>query len=407
MGVNTLIDQLYKKDFAKMVIALAKYTGLHDLSIAEDIVQEAFVEATRTWPNKMPDNPQAWLYRVCRNMAYKNIRDGKARRSSSLYEGDGTVKYQVDHLFEDSDGDDHLKMLYSCVHPHFAAKAQVIFALRYVAGFRIEQIAVVLGAQEEAITKTLFRMRETISREHITFQTGNLKLLTARTPTVLKIIYLMFNEGYKSSQGRSILNLELCEDALSLTQSIVKSHALNCPEAEGLLALILFNLSRFETRFNNDEDLVDLEHQERSRWNKELIRVASHHLQLATAASFGTWHLEAAIAFLHSRAPTFAQTDWRGIATIYDRILATNDSPFTRLNRAVAIFYAGDVSAALDVMKELGESAVMQRYHLYHVAMGKFYLRMGQAAEANDHFTKAIELTNHQAEKDFIRKLRA
>lgn len=405
MEVTALVDKLYRKNFARMVIALAKYAGLQDLTAAEDIVQEAFLEAARTWPDNIPDNPEAWLHRVCRNMAYKHLRDGKIRRVSGMYESENALKHQVEHLFEEGEDDDHLKMLYSCVHPHFAPKAQVIFALRYVAGFRIEQIALVLGAQEEAITKTLLRMRETISRERILFQTGNLKLLTGRTPVVLKIIYLMFNEGYKSSQGKSILNLELCEDALSLTQSIVRSSALCCPEAEGLLALILFSLSRFEARFNEAGEIVDLENQDRTLWNNELISVATHHLHLSKAASYGTWHLEAAIAFLHSNSTTFDATDWRGITSIYDHILATNDSPFTRLNQAVAIFYSGDTRRALEVMKQLGEAAIMQRYHLYHVAMGKLYLRMEQKSQANTHLSRAIELTRHEAEKAFIKKL--
>jgi RNA polymerase sigma factor (sigma-70 family) len=405
MEAPALIDKLYKRNFARMVIALTKYTGMQDLSAAEDIVQEAFLEASRKWPVIMPDNPEAWLYRVCRNMAYKHIRDGKTRRMSSVFESENTLKYQIDHLFEDAEEEDQLKMLYSCVHPHFAPKAQVTFALRYVAGFRIEQIALVLGAQEESITKTLLRMRETISREHISFQAGSLKLVAGRTPVVLKIIYLMFNEGYKSSQGKSILNLELCEDALSLTQSIVRSPALVCAEAEGLLALILFSLSRFEARFDAHGEIVDLENQDRTLWNQELITVAKHHLHLATKASYGTWHLEAAIAFLHSNAKTFDETDWKGITSIYDRILETNDSPFTRLNQAVALFYSGDVVRAMKVMNELGESAIMQRYHLYHVAMGKFYHRMKQRAKAIEHLSKAIELTRHEVEKSFIRKL--
>lgn len=130
MEASSLIDKVYKKNFAKMVIALAKYTGLQDLSTAEDIVQEAFIEASRKWPVNMPNHPEAWLYRVCRNMAFKHIRDGKTRRVSSAFENENTLKYQIDHLFEDEEEDDQLKMLYSCVHPHFAPKAQVTFALR-------------------------------------------------------------------------------------------------------------------------------------------------------------------------------------------------------------------------------------------------------------------------------------
>jgi RNA polymerase sigma factor (sigma-70 family) len=405
VDVHKVIDQLYKQHFAKMVIALAKYTGLHDLSTAEDIVQDAFVEATRQWPAVYPDHPKAWLYRVCRNLAYRRLREGKLKRTASVYESEKTIQYQVDHLFNDEDSDDQLRMMYASVHPDFAPKSQVIFALRYVASFRIEQIAMLLGMHTEAVTKSLLRMREAIAQKNIRFPSSSLQRTSNRTPVVLKVLYLMFSEGYSSSQGKSLLNLELCEDALSLTQSIVRSTSLKCPEAEGLLALILFSLSRFESRFNKHNELVDLENQDRSRWNKELIRVAEYHLGRARNASYGTWHLEAAVAFLHSTAPSFAETDWKGIASIYTRILATNDSPFTRLNRAIAIFYSGDIDQAFTIMEQLGHSAIMHRYHLYHVAMGKFHLGRENHPEANKHFELATTLTRHAVEKEFIIRL--
>ena len=404
MNVHSTIDQVYKKNFARMVIALAKYTGMQDLAAAEDIVQDAFLEANRQWPENPPDNPEAWLYRVCRNMAYKSLRDGKLTRSPGVYESEKAVQIQVDQLFSGED-DDQLRMLYSCAHADFAPKSQVIFALRYVAGFRVEQIAFLLGMQTEAVTKSLMRMRETVAEKNIRFTSGSLTVAASRTPVVLKVLYLMFSEGYSSSQGKSILNLELCEDALSLTQSIVRNPSLACPEAEGLLALILFNLSRFEARFNNRGELLDLENQDRTLWNKELIRVAGYHLNRAKAATYGTWHLEAAVAYLHCTSPSFASTDWTKIAAIYSRILATNDSPFTRLNHAIAIFYSGNEAHAFAIIEQLGKTAIMQRYHLYHVALGKFYLRQGNRSEAARHLEKAVGLTRHAAEKEFIKKL--
>lgn len=400
-----IIDELYKKNFPRMVISLAKYAGLQDLATAEDIIQESFVQATVKWEREMPDNPEAWLYRVGRNLAYKKLRDGKLKKTQSLYESEITLQYQVDQLFAEDDEDDQLKMLYSCVHPHFAPKAQVIFALRYVAGFRVEQIAAVLGALPESVTKTLMRMRATITRDKLTFQAGSLRLSSHKTPVVLKVLYLMFSEGYKSSHGKTVLNIELCEDALSLTQAVAASPALACPEAEGLLALILFSLSRFEARFAEDGELVDLENQDRHRWNRDLIRVATLHLGHSRTAAYGTWHLEAAIAYIHSSSPSFEQTDWKKIASIYSLILATNDSPFTRLNQAIAIFYSGEAAKAVRHLDALGGSAIMQQYHLYHVALGKIRLCSGDTVQARKSLDRAIKLTSHPAEQDFIRKL--
>jgi RNA polymerase sigma factor (sigma-70 family) len=406
MDVDKTLDDLYRKNFAKMVIALAKYTGLHDLAAAEDIVQDAFVEATRQWrASFFPHHPEAWLYGVCRKLAYRAFRDGKLKRETSVYESDQTVQYQIGHLFEDVGEDDQLRMLYASCHPDFAPKSQVIFALRYVGGFRIGQIAVLLGMQAEAVTKTLLRIRQTITQKNIRFLSGNMKRASGKTPVVLKVLYLMFSEGYSSSRGKSVLNLELCEEALSLTQCIVQSPSLTCPEAEGLLALMLFSLSRFESRFNENGELVDLENQDRSQWNKDLMSVAEFHLGHARHASYSTWHLEAAVAFLHSKASSFTSTDWTGIASIYGKILTANDSPFTRLNQAIALFYSGKRTEALAIMDHLGHSAIMQQYHLYHVALGKFHLHCSNRPVARRHLELAITLTRHKSEKEFIRKL--
>lgn len=405
VNVSSIVDQLYKQHFAKMVISLAKYVGLQDLATSEDIVQEAFVEASVKWTQQLPQRPEAWLYTVCRNLAFKKIRDGKLRKTSSLYESDITVKLQIDRLFDDNDVDDQLKMLYACVHPDFAPKAQVIFALRYVAGFRIVQIATALGMQTEAVTKTLLRTRDAISQHGTPFPGLNLRMSSHKTPVVLKVLYLMFSEGYNSSHGKSLLNLELCEDALSLTQSVASSPALACPEAEGLLSLILFGLSRFEARFDADGDIMDLEHQDRSLWNADMTRVAAYHLGRAKESTYGTWHLEAAIAYVHSCAPSFEKTDWPKIVQIYNLILQSNDSPFTRLNQAIARFYAGEEDAAKSAMTSLGNSALMQRYHLYHIAMAKIHLGSDQSALARQHLKVALTLTSHDVERRFIKKM--
>lgn len=402
MTSTAAINTIYKKNFSRMVIALAKYTGLRDLASAEDIVQEAFAEAARKWDTVLPDNPEAWLYRVCRNLALNTLRNNKYFETRQVDEN--AFSYQIDRMFESGDGDDQLRMLIACTHPNFSPKNQVIFALRYVAGFRIEQIANILGSPSDTITKTLLRMREMIVRENINFESEVAKATPAQKEVLLKIVYLMFSEGSKTSGGRSILNLELCEDALSLGLTMVDSPALSSPEGHALIALMLFNLSRFEARFDDNGDLVELENQDRSRWNQEMIKVAVHHL---TNAGNGTssYHLEAAIAWLHVTAPSFATTEWTKIAAIYEKLIAINDSPFVRMNQSIALFYSGDVLKALHQLKKLGESAFMQRHYLFHLALGKIYDKSGDRARANIHYQKAFELSPHEAERRYIRKV--
>lgn len=379
-----------------MVTALARYTGLRDLDTAEDIVQEAFAEAARKWSTQLPHNPEAWLYRVCRNIALNKLRERK--HESEIDEN--AFSYEL----EAESGDHQLRMLLACAHPNFSARNQVIFALRYVAGFRVEQIASILGNPADTITKTLFRMRESIREENITF-TSDISLATKEQSHILhKIVYLMFSEGSKTSGGRSILNLELCEDALGLTLMFIRTPSLRLPESHALAGLILLNLSRFEARFDENGDLVELEFQDRSKWNRDLIKVAVHHITNAGDHQ-SAYHLEAAIAWLHTSAPTFAETDWKLIVKLYDKLIAINDSPFVRMNQSIALFYSGDVLTALHQLKRLGENAFMQRHYLLHMALGKIYRSVGDSAEAGKHFLKAFEFSVHEVERKHIKKM--
>jgi RNA polymerase sigma-70 factor (ECF subfamily) len=402
MTSTSAINTIYKKNFSRMVIALAKYTGLKDLATAEDIVQEAFAEAARTWDTKLPDHPEAWLYRVCRNIALNKLR--KDRYFETRQVDENSFSYQIDRMFEAGDGDDQLRMLIACTHPNFSPKNQVIFALRYVAGFRIEQVANILASPVDTISKTLLRVREMIVRENINFESDVSRATPSQKEILLKIVYLMFSEGSKTSGGRSILNLELCEDALGLALAIVEAPSLSSPDAHALIALMLFNLSRFEARFDENGDIIELENQDRLYWNKEMIKVGVHHI---TKAGDGTssYHLEAAIAWLHVSAPSFAATDWRKIAAIYDKLIAINDSPFVRLNQSIALFYGGDVITALHQLQKLGESAFMQQHYLFHMALGKIYDKSGDRSKANEHYRKALELSPHEVEKRYIRKV--
>lgn len=384
-----------------MVISLARYTGLQDLATAEDIVQEAFAVAAEKWDQELPSNPEAWLYRVCRNIALNKIR--QVRKNPQVPLDDQTSVVELEQVFHD-DGDDQLKMLLACAHPHFSAKNQVIFALRYVGGFRIEQIANILGSPSDTITKTLLRMRDTIVRERIEFQSDLTLATPSQVQTLHQVVYLLFAEGYKTSTGRSILNLQLCEDALALALAMAETPPLGRPETHALVALMLFNLSRFEARFTPSGDMIELEHQDRSLWNRALIQVGVHHMSLSGDEAT-SYHLEAVIAWLHVSAPSFAETDWKRIAQVYDRLLQIQDSPFVRMNQAVALLYAGDTLTALHRLRKIGEMAFLQRHYLYHLALGRVYRIMGDVASTREHYTRALSLGPHEIERRYIQNL--
>lgn len=383
-----------------MVAGLIKHLAIADVAVAEDVVQETFLAAHQQWDKNPPMDPEAWLFKVCKNIALKTMQHEHGHSKSPL-------ENCIDDVFADEtkQGEESLWILVACAHSRFSPKQQVIFALRYAVGFKVEQISSLLGSPPETITKTLQRLRKIIKEE-------NHQIHLAPTPVpkevhgmLLKVIYLMFSEGYKTARGKSILNITLCEDALSLIQYMNTNKSLSSPETKALYALMLFNLSRFEARFTAVGDLIDLENQDRSKWNDEMITLATHYLNKAKTGNLSTYHLEGAIAYLHCTAKSFEAIDWQKIVSLYGQLLQFNESPFVKLNLAIAMFYAGDFKEAMLLMKALGKIAFINRYYVYHVAMGKMLSRVKDFEIATVHFQKGISLTSHIVEKKYIQNL--
>lgn len=392
------LDQLYKLLFVKMVVALGKKFNIQDIAIAEDIVQETFLAAHQQWNKNPPANPEAWLFKVCKNIALKNLT-----YTQPLVD----IPNDISDPFLDFDinpSDEGIRMLTACADARFSPKQQVVFALRYAIGFKVNQIATVLGSSPETVTKTLQRLRIIIKEEKIDLF-ANLPRTKSIREILLKIIYLMFNEGYKTSKGPSLLNTELCEDALSLVQAMLKEKHLNHPQTKALYALMLFNLSRFEARFTTHGEIIDLETQDRNIWNKDMIRLAIHFLKEANSKHLSSYHIEAAIAYLHCTSPSFMETDWNKIVKLYEKLILINESPFVQLNMAIATFYSGNYLKAISMMQELGKMALINHYYLYHVAMGKMLRKPNEHEQSITHYKKAIALTPHLSEKKYIQNL--
>lgn len=398
MAKDNNLDTLYKKNFSKMVSGLTRRLGIRQIELAEDIVQETFLAAHQAWEKELPSDPAAWLFKVCKNIALKKIRDTK--------EVPADVNRVLDEIPDqiETTHDDTLTLLLACAHPRFSPRQQVVFALRYAAGFRVDQIASVLATPYDTIVKMLQRLRAIIIEEDITLTPVSENSSPDARTILLKIIYLIFNEGYKTSQGKSILNLALCEDALSMIRAVIQNQQLDSPNARALYALMLFNLSRLEARFDENGNLVDLESQDRTQWNSEMIALGINQLAFGKTDTPGSYQLEAMIAYLHCTAETFGETNWQQIVKLYTRLAEINPSPFVKLNCAIAKFYSGDRAGALAQMHQLGKMAFINHYYLFHAAMGKM-LASNDIAKAKMHFKKAIDLTPHQVEKNYITRL--
>ena len=395
-------DLLYKQHFGKLVASLLYASRDIDPETAEDIVQDAFSAALIDWRLQgIPANSAGWLYKVCRNKALNKIKRDK--RLEPLTEKQNQAMIEI--RFSDSAFDDQqLKLLFACAHPDLTPKTQVAITLKYVVNLRVESIAKNLGMTIDGVDKLLLRARQKIRDEKILLEEPHPNALKQRLSTVHKIIYLTFNEGYKSTTGKEILREDLCEEALLLNKALLES-SLSNKETLALHALMLFNSARFKSRISDSGELLDLENQDRSGWNQDLIRLAHDFFTRSQCEMISTYHLEAAIACLHCIAPSFEQTDWRTIVGLYARLLQNYPNPFVELNYAIAKYYAGDKREALKILDDLQGHAFLNQYYLLNMALGKFQQLEGNDKLARGYLLKAQQQTTLQIEKDFIRRM--
>jgi RNA polymerase sigma factor (sigma-70 family) len=401
-NVQQEVDKLYKQHFGKMVASLLYFSRDIDPETAEDMVQDSFSSALTDWRLKgIPANTMGWIYKVCRNKALNQIK--KDRRLEALSER--TDQGSVEIRFSESMlNDQQLQLLFACAHPDLSPKAQVVLTLKYVVNLRIEAIAKILGMTMDGVDKLLLRARQKIKDEKIILEEPRPHALKQRLPIVHKIIYLTFNEGYKSSGGKEVLREELCEEALLLNKALLDSNLSN-KETNALHALMLFNCARFKSRFAISGELLDLENQDRSLWNQDLIFLANDFLTRSQSDAISKYHLEAAIACLHCVAKSFELTEWKTIANLYARLLHIDTNPFVELNYAIALFYAGDRQAAFNILNTLQHHAILNQYYLLNMALGKFHHLEGDHSLAKQFLLKAYQQTNAPKEKDFIQNM--
>jgi RNA polymerase sigma factor (sigma-70 family) len=385
-----------------MVSSLLHFSDALDLEAAEDLVQDSFSAALISWrKDGLPVNPAAWLFRVCKNKALNKIKESKRFSKlfidEAIHPGDPALsKFPFD--------DPQLILLFACAHPDLSPKVQVVITLKYVVNLKVEAIAKILGMTVDGIDKLLVRARQKIKDEKILFYEPGAEQLESRIHIVHKILYLIFNEGYKSSWGKELIREELCEEALLMARALSKSAAGN-KETSALYALMLFNASRFKARFGTHGELIDLEEQDRTSWNKDLIQLAFVHLELSRGEMISAYHYEASIAGIHCSAENFAATDWKTITILYNCLLKINPNPFVELNYAIALYYAVQKNEALAILHKLETEPFFNQYYLLHAGLGRIYFAEGKHALAKKYFTDTLRLTSSPAEKGFIMRL--
>jgi RNA polymerase sigma factor (sigma-70 family) len=399
--IQLAVDQLYKSHFGKMVSSLLRFSSAIDLETAEDIVQDCFSAALISWKKDgLPTSPAAWLFRVCKNKALNKIKQSKRFTDLFLEEG---IHPGYPTLSESPLDDQQLILLFACAHPDLSPKVQVVITLKYVVNLKVEAIAKILAMTVDGIDKLLVRARQKIKDEKIFFFEPRVHQLESRLHIVHKILYLIFNEGYKSSWGKELIREELCEEGLMMTRALSKS-AIGNKETLALYALMLFNASRFKARFGTHGELLDLEEQDRASWNKELIKLALVHIELSKGEIISVYHYEASIAGVHCCAESFATTDWKTITILYSRLLSINPNPFVELSYAIALYYEGQKQESLKILHRLETEPFFNQYYLLHASLGRIYFAEANYPLARKYFTQTIKLTNSPAEKDFIQR---
>ena len=408
--VSGIVEHLFRHEGAKMVAILTRIFGIEHLNLAEDVVQEALVRALQTWPfYGVPKNPSAWIMRASRNLALDVVRrrkvfQNKQAEITRLMDRDGAAPGEA--IFsEDEISDDRLRLMFVCCHPAIPAEAQVALALKTLCGFSVEEISHAFLTTDAGIAKRLTRAKQKIHQARIPFEIPAGRELEQRSDNVLQSLYLLFNEGYKASSGENLVREELCEEAIRLAELLVAHPAGNQPKTHALLALMLLNAARNPTRLDGAGNLLRLQEQDRTRWNKAMIaRGMFHFAKSAAGDELSEYHLQAGIAACHCAAKDYESTDWQKILSLYDRLAEFDQSPVVALNRAVAIANIRGAKAGLQAVRRIRNLNKLSSYYLLYAVLGEFEMESGNLQTAAEQFRKSFELAETKSERAFLLK---
>jgi len=398
--VAARVAQVYREDSRRILATLIRLLG--DFDLAEEALHEAFFVAVERWQQDgVPDNPRAWLVSTGRFKAIDVLRRrARFKASQPLLLAQLEELEQSEWDVEDVE-DDRLRLIFTCCHPALAADAQVPLTLREVCDLTTEEIARAFLSAPAAIAQRIVRAKAKIRDAKIPYQVPSLNELPERLDSVLRVIYLVFNEGYSASGGTQVTREDLTREAIRLGRLLLE--LLPDPEVMGLLALMLLHESRRSARSSADGELILLDDQDRGLWNTELIAEGCKLVERAlTTGRFGPYCLQAAIAAVHAEAPTAGETDWEQIVGLYDVLLRAVPSPVIELNRAVAVAKRDGALAGLTLIEGILDRGELQDYHLAHSARAEFCRQLGRVEEAREAYSRALELTRQEPERRFI-----
>lgn len=405
-----VVDHLFRHESGKMIAVLTRIFGIHNLEMAEDVVQEAFLKATQVWKFELPDNPSAWLMKVAKNKALDVIR---RQQNFRLYSHAIANRLQteaestIEQFFLDTEiSDSQLRMVFSCCHPLLKEEDQVALTLKTVSGFGTREIAKALLTNEDTIQKRIYRSKQFIRENKIEFEIPTGKDLVTRLEMVHAVLYLLFNEGYNSTKTDELIQYDLCAEAMRLGKLLVEHPSVRAPTSPALLSLMCFHAARFQSRLDENNSIILLSQQDRTKWNQELTKIGYHYLNLSSKGNtISVYHIESAIAAEHSSTTSFENTNWERLLQLYDLLLQIKPSSMVELNRAIVMAELGNIETAIQTIENIHKiDQLLESQYIYNAVLGDLHKRMNDSVNATAYLLKAYRLTTSEAEKKLITK---
>lgn len=408
--IEKTVEHLFRHEWGKLVAVLTKLFGPQNLQLAEDVVQDTLLKAFNNWKiSGLPDNPSAWLFTAARNKAIDLLRQQKRKDEffkniTPLLQSEYTLTPTVHEMVNaNTIEDDQLRMMFVCCHPTLSAEAQVALVLKTLCGFSVTEIAKAFVTANDTIEKRLYRARQNFRNNKIAFEIPSEAELDSRLDNVLMAIYLLFNEGYNSTQHEDLIRNDLIHEAMHLCELICRSPLINHSKPQALMALICFTAARSAARLDPRGNILLLKQQDRKLWDQSLINKGIHYLEAsATDENISKYQLEAGIAYEHARAGEYPLTNWNNILQCYNLLSKLYPSPVVELNRAIVISECYGPAEGIKTIESINTLADLKKYYLLPATLGELHLQLGQYDIAKAYFTEAISLTRSNSEKKLL-----
>lgn len=403
-------EHLFRRESGRLVAALTRVFGVHNLALAEDVVQDAFCRAMPVWKFRgVPENPSAWLMATAKNRALDILRRQRTARTFApelgwLLDSEWTLAPAAEELFAPNAlKDDPVRMMFSCCHPALAEESQVALILNILCGFSISEVANAFVSGHAAIEKRIQRAKKVLAQSKRLFDVALPSDFSARLPAVHRALYLLFNEGYHGASAEHAVRAELCHEAIRLVTILLEHPAGTTSSSYALSALMHLNAARLPARVDSAGNLITLFDQDRSLWDRKLVLEGLRLLELsATGSEVAEYHIEAAIASAHSTAIRVEDTDWKAIVALYDTLMRMHPSPVVALNRAIAIAQQEGPARGIEAIEAIEGRDRLADYPFYPAALGELELRRGHPDLAREHFQAARGLARNPMERRFL-----